>query len=129
QNDSQKEMAGGITQLLYERLGIAAVSVANNDEVLAHRGIGADHHCPGDPIHTSISKQVLQTNEMRIAYNKEDIECGHHKCPLEAAIMIPILEENTAKYIIKFYFKKPQHIRPVELTLAEGLGQLISNQL
>ncbi len=31
--------------------------------------------------------------------------------------------------LIKLYFRKPQHIGPVELMLAEGLGQLIANQL
>src|SRR5699024_6469208 len=57
------------------------------------------------------------------------IQCNQLDCPLEAAIIIPILEERDTAYLIKFYFKKRQHIRPVELTLAKGLGQLITKQL
>lgn len=127
--DNQQEMATGIANLLYDRLGLAAVSVASETEVLAHKGIGDDHHRPGDPIITSISKQAMTTNKMKVAYTKSEIQCDNPRCPLEAAIIIPITETNEATWLIKFYFRKPQHIRPVELTLAEGLGQLISNQL
>src|SRR5699024_9605036 len=42
---------------------------------------------------------------------------------------IPIVEADEVTWLVKFYFKKAQHIRPEELTLAEGLGQLMSHQL
>jgi two-component system sensor histidine kinase LytS len=128
-NDSQWVMAQGIASLLYERLGLVAVSVVNSTEILAHKGIGDTHHRPGDPIRTTISRRALATKTMQVAYEKSEIQCFKPKCPLEAAIIIPIMEGKEAAYLIKFYFKKRQHIRPVELTLAEGLGQLISNQL
>src|SRR5699024_5784713 len=38
-------------------------------------------------------------------------------------------EASDVNGLIKLYFRKGQHIRPVELMLAQGLGQLISNQL
>ena len=126
--DSQLEMAQGIASLLYERLGIAAVSVTSVAEILAHKGIG-NHHRPGDPIRTTISRRAIATKTMLVAYTKAEIQCNHLDCPLEAAIIIPILEGNDAIYLIKLYFKKRQHIGPVELTLAKGLGQLISKQL
>ena len=53
----------------------------------------------------------------------------HPECPLEAAIIIPIIEANDTISLIKFYFRKSQHIRPIEKELAQGIGQLISNQL
>jgi two-component system sensor histidine kinase LytS len=129
QKDSQTGMAEGIASLLYGRLGLAAVSVANGTEILAHTGIGGNHHCPGDPIRTSLAREAMASKKMQVAYSKAGIECNQAKCPLEAAIMIPIMEGEEATYLIKFYFRKAQHIRPVELTLAEGLGQLLSKQL
>ncbi|WP_404454831.1 histidine kinase [Virgibacillus necropolis] len=127
--DSSREMAAGIANLLYDRLKLAAVSVTNGQVVLAHKGLGDDHHREGDPITTSLSHQAIASNQMQVAYSHSEIQCTHHNCPLEAAIMIPIMNANDATGLIKFYFRKGQHIRPVELMLAQGLGQLISNQL
>lgn len=127
--DSPREMAAGIANLLYDRLKLAAVSVTNNRELLAHKGSGDDHHREGDPITTSLSRQAIASKQMQIAHSRSEIQCTHDNCPLEAAILIPIIDTNDAIGLIKFYFRKGQHIRPVELMLAQGLGQLISNQL
>jgi len=121
--------ADGIANLLYERLQVAAISVTSEDKVQAFKGIGHDHHHIGQKIITPLSKEALATNEIQIAYSKADIDCEHPECPLEAAIIIPISEANDSISLIKFYFKKAQHIRPVEKVLAQGIGQLISNQL
>lgn len=126
--DDPKKMARGIAKLLYNRLKLAAVSVTKGKEVLAHVGLGDDHHRPGTDILTKISYEAIATREMKVAYSRAKIECKHKECPLEAAIIIPVEEENDDVTLIKFYFKKKQHIRPVELMLAQGLGQLLSNQ-
>src|SRR5699024_11896577 len=54
--------------------------------------------------------------------------CDEPTCKLEAAIIIPLIEANDNVSLIKFYFRKVQHIRPVEKELAQGIGQLLSNQ-
>ncbi len=125
----RKEMAIGISNLLYERLEIAAVSVTDGETILAHKGLGADHHLPGEEIVTTISQEALENKKTKVAYTREEIQCQHPNCPLEAAIIIPIGASDYAKGLIKFYYRKAQHIRPADLVLAEGLGKLISNQL
>src|SRR5699024_12240379 len=40
-----------------------------------------------------------------------------------------ITQTNEDTGLIKCYFRKPQHISPVELMMAKGLGKFISNQL
>src|SRR5690625_6427324 len=75
-NYSQLEMAEGIASLLYERLGIAAVSVTSDAEILAHKGIG-NHHHPGDPIRTTISRRAIATKTMLVAYTKAEVQCNH----------------------------------------------------
>lgn len=126
---SLSDHADGIANLLYERSGVAAISVTSQDEVLAFKGIGDDHHQIGHKIITPLSKEALETKEIQIAYSKTDIACQNPECPLEAAIIIPITEANDTISLIKFYFRKTQHIRPVEKVLAQGIGDLISNQL
>lgn len=127
--NSSREMAAGIADLLYDRLDLAAVAVTDEQTVLAHRGMGDDHHLEGDQIVTSLSLQALDSREMQIAYSRSDIQCRHADCPFEAAMIIPIINTHDSVGLIKFYFRNAQHIRPVEIMLAKGLGQLISNQL
>lgn len=127
--DSSKEVANGLATLLYDRLKLAAVSITNRNEVLAHKGLGDKHHQAGDPITAPIMKKAIESKEMQVTYVKADIQCHHEKCPLEAAIIIPIMESDEVTSVITFYFRKPQHISPVELMMAEGLGHFISNQL
>jgi len=126
--DFTVDMAEGITDLLYNRLELAAVSVTNSREVLAHKGLG-NHHKAGEPIRTALAKEAIATKQMKVTYNKADLECNQKKCPLGAAIMIPITQSNEDIGLINFYFRKPQNISPVELMMAQGLGQFISNQL
>lgn len=127
--ESLKERAEGLADLLYERLEIAAIAVTDREEILAFKGIDAEHHYIGKKIKTPLSKEALETKEIKIAYTKEKLDGLKEDSPLEAAIIIPIIEANHQVSLIKFYFKKSQHIRPVERVLAQGLGQLISNQL
>lgn len=123
------EMAAGLANLLYDRLKLAAVSITNKQEVLAHTGMGDDHHQPGQPVYQSLALEAIDTKEMKIATTRSQIECNHKGCLFEAAIIIPIIEANDVLWLVTFYFRKAHHIRPVEMVLAQGLGQLISNQL
>src|SRR5699024_6405379 len=100
-SDSPKERAEGIANLLYDRLDVAAISVTYEDEVLAFNGIGADHHHLGQKVITPLSKEALATKEVQVAYSKSDIACENPKCPLEAAIIIPISEANDTTSLIK----------------------------
>ena len=127
--DSFQKKAEGIAGLLYARLKLAAVTVTNEKEVMAHKGIGSDHHKKGNQLTTKLSHRAVETQGMLVAYSQSEIQCSNKNCPLEAVIIIPILEASKTIGLIKLYFLKAQHIRPVELMLAEGLGQLIENQL
>lgn len=127
--ESVTEMAEGIAGLLYKRLDVAAVSITNEEYVLAHVGLAADHHLANHKIITPLSKQALEEKEIKVAYSKNDISCTNEDCPLEAAIIIPIISTEKDISLIKFYFKNPQHMRPVEHVIAKGIGQIISNEL
>ena len=126
--DFNTDMAKGIADLLYDRLELAAVSVTNSRNVLSHKGIG-DHHQAGELIRSRVALEAINTKQMKVIYKKSELACPRENCPLEAAIMIPITQTNEDTGLIKFYFRKPQHISPVELMMAKGLGKFISNQL
>src|SRR5690625_7194110 len=101
----------------------------NEYYVIAHVVLSSNNNKTKQGIITDLSKKAIRDKETKIAYSKKDIECSHEDCPLEAAIIVPIISAEEDIGLIKFYFKKVQHIRQVEHVLAEGISQLISNQL
>ncbi|WP_062350536.1 LytS/YhcK type 5TM receptor domain-containing protein [Bacillus kwashiorkori] len=127
--DSQLEVANGLADLLYSRLRLAAVSIADYEVVLAHKGLGEEHHKMGDKILPPFARKVIEQKNMQVILGKNDIMCPNKNCPLEAAIVIPIIEDNEVTYLISFYYRKQEHISPVDRMMAQGLGQFISDQL
>lgn len=127
--DAPVDVARGLANLLYSRLKPAAVSVANDQEVFAYKGVGEDHHHIGDFIEAPLALQALQEKKMQVAYVQEELKCPYETCPLEAAIYIPVEEDRQVSFLITLYFRKPEHISPVELMMAQGLGQFMSDQL
>ncbi len=123
------ESAQQIADLLYKELNIAAAALANKEMVLAHAGLGAEHHSRGEPLLADFAKKALQTGNIAIAYHHRDIQCMHKECPLQAAIIVPVTQSGEIIGLIKLFFRRPQQIRAVEIALAQGLGKLISNQL
>jgi two-component system, LytTR family, sensor histidine kinase LytS len=121
--------SASIAKLLLKELNVAAVSLTDRKRVLAHVGFGADHHVPGQPIQTKLSMTAIESGDIQVAYQREDIKCQTLNCPLQAAIIVPLLQSGKVHGLIKIYFKRPQQIRAVEIALAQGLGRLISNQL
>lgn len=127
--ESQEEMAEGIANLLYQELHVAAVSVTNQTEVLAHRGLGEDHHQRGDPLQTDLAQQALKSGNLYLAYSRDEIQCENDHCPLQAAIIVPMTQSGEVTGLILLYFAKSHHLSAVEVALAKGLSKLISNQL
>ncbi|WP_066295161.1 LytS/YhcK type 5TM receptor domain-containing protein [Bacillus sp. FJAT-29937] len=127
--DSPIDVANGLAKLLYSRLRLAAVSITDQKEVLAHKGLGQEHHHFGDAITAHPAQMSIKLKKIQVAHVKSELMCTHKNCSLEAAIFIPIIEDDHVTYLIAFYFRKAEHISPVEMGMAQGLGQFISDQL
>lgn len=83
----------------------------------------------GASLTTSSFYKAIESGEVQVITEKEEIHCPHKNCPLGAAILIPFAQSGRVVGLIKIYFKRPQQIREVDIALAQGLSKLISNQL
>lgn len=115
--------------IIKEMTGVSAVSFTSMDRILAHVGTGSDHHIPGIPLVTKITKQVLSDGKSRIADTKEDISCAHDECMLSSAVIVPLTEKDKVIGSLKIYKTGENSITPVDVELAEGLASLFSTQI
>ncbi|RKQ37271.1 LytS/YhcK type 5TM receptor domain-containing protein [Oceanobacillus halophilus] len=118
-----------MAELFYEELEVAAIAVTDKDKVLAHVGLGGEHHQVGEPLKMRLSRKALEDGEIQVAYEKTDLQCRFADCPLKTAIMVPVYQSGDVIGLLNIYFRHSQQIRAVEVALAKGLGTLISNQL
>lgn len=124
-----EESSTEAARIIKHFIKVAAVSITDQDQILAHVGIASDHHKPAKAILTDLSREVLRTGEIQEAHTHEEIGCTHPGCPLEAALVIPLKSQQQTIGTLKLYFTDVQELTYVERQLAEGLGNIFSSQL
>lgn len=108
---------------------VAAVAITDTKTVLAHVGAGMSHHVVGEGISTKATREVLDTKELMIARNREEIGCKESNCPLRYAILVPLMRRREIAGVLKLYQDRSRKLSAIDLELVRGLGNLISTQL
>lgn len=127
--DSRQKISESIADLLYKKLDVSGVAVTKQDKIIAMKGVSRHFYQVGDTLKSQKAKEALRTRKMQTVYYKHEPVWKNHYCPYEAALIIPIIEPNDTVSLIKFYFRKESQISPVFRVIAQGIGQLFSNQL
>lgn len=118
-----------ICSIIKDSTGAAAVAITDKTTILAHEGLGSDHHISGEPIQTSATEYVVKNGCMRILNFPEEIACSSEDCKLKSAIIVPLKEGDEVSGTLKLYYSKENGISYTHEKLAIGLSQLISTQL
>ncbi|MGX7420188.1 LytS/YhcK type 5TM receptor domain-containing protein [Carnobacterium gallinarum] len=118
-----------VAKIIKRYTKVAAISMTDTHQILAHVGVGSDHHIPELEVITELSKAVLQTGKIQIATSKREIGCSEPNCQLHAAIVIPLTSQQRVVGTLKMYFTDSNKLTHVEEQLAEGLGSIFSSQL
>ncbi len=108
---------------------VAAVAICDTKSVLAHVGAGSSHHVVGQEISTRATREVVETKEVKIATNREEIGCKEPHCTLRSAILVPLMRKREVAGVLKLYQDRSRTLSAVDLELVRGLGNLISTQL
>ncbi|WP_042353072.1 sensor histidine kinase [Bacillus massiliigorillae] len=124
-----EESCQKVAEIIYDETKADAISITDNDKVLAHIGAGGDHHSQKQNILTKLTKKVLEQGRIITAKNRIEIGCNRADCPLQAAIVLPLNAHHQTVGSLKMYFTNSARLTTVEQELAEGLSKLFSTQL
>lgn len=116
-------------QIIQRMIDADAIAITDKTQVLAHVGIGEDHHRVSQSLATQLTRSVLENGNILLAKSRKDIGCCHKDCPLQAAVVLPLKVHGATVGTLKLYFKSPHKMGTVEKELAEGLAKLFSTQL
>lgn len=124
-----EQTANDTARIIWEMTNIKAVAFTDTEKILAHVGIGEDHHLAGSNIITNLTRKALKTDRYIVANEKDEIGCDHGECTLKSAVIVPIRQEDKTIGLIKLYKEKENSITKVEIELALGLAQIFSTQI
>lgn len=120
--------ADAVCRIIHKELNTSAVSITNKTAILAHIGLGYDHHQQESPIQTKITLDTIASGEVQMA-TVESIHCTKEDCPLSAVIVAPLKERGEIIGTLKFYFQSENDLTNVNMELITGLSSIISHQL
>lgn len=127
-NGLHKEEAETVCRIIHKELNTSAVSITNQTNILAHVGLGHDHHYEENKIQTTMTKEVLENGKIRMGTAKM-IGCSEKGCPLGAVIVAPLKEREDIIGTLKFYFHSGNDLTEANKELVSGLSAMISHQL
>ncbi|MCU6712610.1 sensor histidine kinase [Paenibacillus sp. J5C_2022] len=122
------QSASAVCAILYREMNAIAISMTDSSHILAHIGAGDDHHQPGAPIQTEVTRQVLRQGEV-VVTGEDELHCRHASCVLSAAVVAPLKRRGETIGTIKFYYDSPKEITDVVLEFIRGLSVLLGNQI
>ncbi len=124
-----RESALATARIIWDRVPVAAVALTDTTKVLAHVGVGDDHHIPGEPLRTKATARVLRTGSPMFVKGAEHIGCDERSCRLTSAVIIPVRKRDTIAGCLKLYGTEDIVLDEVHFELARGLAELFSTQL
>ncbi|TWI59661.1 sensor histidine kinase [Halalkalibacter nanhaiisediminis] len=117
-----------VCHIIHHEIPTSAVAITSTTEILAHVGLGSDHHRPESPIQTQITMDAIKKGEILVA-NQRAIHCRIEGCPLGASVIAPLKQRGKTIGTLKFYFRSEKEITDVVMELISGLSSMMSNQL
>lgn len=124
-----QESALETARIIYHSVKVAAVAITDQNQILAHVGMGADHHHPGNPILTAATRRSMETGLCQLAQTRAEIGCQHKQCRLASAVVVPLKRREKIIGSLKLYHDRENSINAVDLELIQGLAHLFSTQL
>ncbi|MFC5078572.1 Sensor histidine kinase YehU [Vibrio thalassae] len=123
--------ASKIARIIYEETNVGAVAITDHEKILAFVGIGADHHQLNRPISSQSTLDAMNNNEIIYLDGKENpYQCSiSEDCKLGSALIIPLRTGDEVIGTIKLYEPKRKLFSTINMSMAEGIAQLLSSQI
>ncbi|AMG31576.1 sensor histidine kinase [Grimontia hollisae] len=130
-NGLNGDSAGKIARIIYEETQVGAVSITDNEKILAYVGIGDDHHLPATKISSQSTLDAIAKNTiMYLDGAEKPYQCSlSQDCKLGSALIIPLRSGEDVVGTIKLYERKHKLFSTINMSMAEGIAQLLSSQI
>lgn len=125
------ENADKIARIIYDETKVGAVAITDQEKILAFVGIGDDHHKPNTPISSQSTLDSMEKNDIiYLDGSEQPYQCSlAQDCKLGSALIIPLRAGKEVVGTIKLYEPKRKLFSTANMSMAEGIAQLLSSQI
>lgn len=127
--DINEKSLRNVCEIIKDSVKADAVSITDRETILGHIGSGDDHHTVGKEILTKATERVIREGTIEVLNTPNEINCANEHCPLKSGIIVPLKENKNIIGTLKIYYTDENHVTFRDISLAEGLSQLISTQI
>jgi two-component system, LytTR family, sensor histidine kinase LytS len=128
-NGLNSQSAAETSRIILEMTDLDAVAITDESRILAHKGVGEDHHKPGIEPMTAATRKAMIEGGVSVAGTRAEVGCSDSRCKLGSTIIVPLEMGGRRIGALKLYRIKENRISPLDVELANGLAHLFSNQL
>jgi two-component system, LytTR family, sensor kinase len=126
-----RRAASQMADIIQEELRVAAVAITDTERILAFVGQGADHHRPGLPIASPLTRRAITAREVVFADGeREHYDCTLvPSCPLDSVAVIPLVVDGACVGTVQLFETARRRLLRMNRSLGKGIADLLSNQL
>jgi LytS/YehU family sensor histidine kinase len=124
-----EETARRTVQLLHDSMRLEAVGITDRERLLAFVGPGSDHHRPGSPVHSDVTRRAIATGEIAVAATRAEVNCDAADCPLNSCVVSPLICGGLTVGALKVYRSADGAPDRNLIELTRGLAAMLSLQL
>ena len=125
------ESAKTIANIIYEETNVGAIAITDTNNILAFIGIGEQHHHVNVPISSYIQQAIDENRIIDLNSTTNTYQCSiDDKCRLGSAFILPLRNgDNKVVGTIKLYEPRRKLLSNINISMAEGIAQLLSSQI
>ncbi|MBL1417402.1 MAG: sensor histidine kinase [Moritella sp.] len=125
------ESAKTIANIIYEETNVGAIAITDTNNILAFIGIGEQHHHVNVPISSYIQQAIDENRIIALNSTTNTYQCSiDDKCRLGSAFILPLRNgDNKVVGTIKLYEPRRKLLSNINISMAEGIAQLLSSQI
>ena len=125
------ESAQTIARIIYEETNVGAIAITDTNNILAFIGIGEQHHHINIPISNYIQQAIDENRIIDLNSTTNTYQCSiDDKCRLGSAFILPLRNgDNKVVGTIKLYEPRRKLLSNINISMAEGIAQLLSSQI
>lgn len=125
------ESAQTIARIIHEETNVGAIAITDTKNILAFIGIGEQHHHANVAISSCIQQAIDENRIIDLNTNADTYQCQiNRRCRLGTAIILPLRNgDNKVVGTIKLYEARRKLLSNINISMAEGIAQLLSSQI